>query len=86
MDIFNEIYRLPNVEYAFLGDNCKEDIAILGEYSALKEEIYEYSPNILHTSDKMRTIYSQTELSVDDKTELATLMKKMYSACEMRKA
>lgn len=84
MDIINEIRRLPNFGYVFLGDDGKEHIAVLGGYSTPKVETYEYPSNILYISDKMLNIYSQAELSVADKTELATLMKKMYSVCEAR--
>lgn len=85
MDIVKEISRLPNFGYVFWGDDGRVHIAVLSGHSAKKSDSYEWSDSILRTSSAMQKLYEQTELSVDDKKELARLMQKMYSLCETRK-
>lgn len=85
MDIIKEISRLPNFGYVFWGDDGREHIAVLGGHSVQKSDNYEWSDSILRTSDAMQKIYERTELSADDKRELARLMQKMHSLCETRK-
>ena len=85
MDIVKEINRLPNFGYVFLGDDGRVHIAVLSGHSAQKSDRYEWSDSILRTSSAMQKLYEQTELSVDDKKELARLMQKMHSLCETRK-
>lgn len=85
MDIIKEINRLPNFGYVFWGDDGREHLAVLGGHSVQKSDRYEWSDSILRTSYAMQKLYEQTELSVDDKRELARLMQKMHSLCETRK-
>ena len=85
MDILKEINRLPNFGYVFWGEDGREHIAVLSGHSAQKSERYEWSDSILRTSYAMQKIYEKTELSLDDKRELARLMQKMHSLCETRK-
>lgn len=86
MNIIKEINRLPNFGYVFCGDDCREHLAILGGHSSPKTESYEWAENIFDISYRMQDIYSKTDLSEADKTELAQLMNKMHSLCESRKA
>ena len=85
MDIVKEIGRLPNFGYVFWGDDGREHIAVLGGHSSKKSDGYKWSGSILRTSYTMQKLYKQTQLSVDNKKELAELMTKMHSLCETRK-
>lgn len=85
MDIVKEISRLPNFGYVFWGDDGREHVAVLGGHSSKKSDVYKWYLSISRTSYAMQKIYKQTELSINDKIELAQLMQKMHSLCETRK-
>lgn len=86
MDCIKELWdrNLPNFGYVIYRDDGGQYVVILGGQSALKVENCCFLENICRRNEQMKHIYRQDNLSDSDKTELAKLMRKMFSLCDAR--
>ncbi|MBQ3054653.1 MAG: hypothetical protein IJC88_00955 [Oscillospiraceae bacterium] len=87
MNIIKEIWNknLQNFGYVIDMDNGGHCVVVLGEPTPRKKtKNLDFREDICRINEKMQHIYRQESLSVDDKIELANLMKKMYGICEAR--
>ena len=79
-DIFNK--SIPRFGYVIEKDNGIDIVVILGVSNVEKIGKYPFEDRIYQINKKMQSIYSQKELSDNDKIQLVALMEDMDRFCE----